>query len=531
MALKQTKPNPVQLDMLNESPLFAKSNPKAIEQMDMLEQYKPGDDGGAVVKRVYSRESGMGRTTLRSIEKAYPDDPLRQASEFFFRFKIPAGTGHARIAGIQTHQEYTKHLKSTIRALFTLNMKIKNLSELSKRQVEAVHKLWEADGQGAGIMANKNTVLRRLGIWIGKPDLCSHLPDLLTDKDRARRTYTALTAKSLSARNIDPEDVFRDMDALCPIAGLQLRLQYEFGLRVKETVMFRPFAADQGTSLYVRDGAKGGNSRMVPFHPKREKEQRQLIDDCKAVAQTNVKGILSDQPKRSLVKSMTRYYYLCRRIGLTKNDLGVTSHSFRHEFANDKFFDLTGTDSAVNGGEKLPKKVDLAARLAVSKVMGHHRPYVTSAYIGNHVTLERHHRTAIKALIEKLESCAELKALIDEKGITRLWVVGPEADGVNTSPVMMITSLGADGGETLVDDANAIANLVGRVMGRRPCVHIPYAAYLSQNLPSLELMGLTPDWPAITTGMVKISDTQGLPAQAAALHLPPASDSSIAAPN
>jgi integrase len=527
---KPKRSNPVQLDMLKDTPVVVTGERRGSEQMDMLERYKPGDDGLSDTKRP-SKQTGIGKTKLHSIEKLFPGDPLRQAQEFFTQFKIPAATGHARTAGIETHKEYTKHLKSTIRALATLNMKIKNVSELTRRQVEAVHKKWEADGQSSGIMANKNTVLRRLGIWIGKPDLCAHLPALLQDKGRARRTYTALASKSLAAHNIDPEAVFRDMDALCPVAGLQLRLQYEFGLRVKETVMFRPFAADQGNALFVRDGAKGGNSRMVPFKPEREKEQRELIDKCKFEARNNLKGVLSDKPKRSLEKSMVRYYYLCRRIGLTKGDLGVTSHGFRHEFANDTYKGLTGIDSAVNGGERLPRAIDLAARAHVSGAMGHNRIYVTSAYLGNHVTLERHHRANINALIKKLETNAELKALIAEKGITRLWVVGPEADGENTSPVMMMTSLGAGGGETLVEDANSIANLVGRVMGQRPCVHIPYAAYLGQNLHSLELMGLIPDRPANTTAMVQSSDTQEHAAQAAALQLPPASDNSSAAPN
>lgn len=460
------------------------------DQLDMLEPYSPMPVE-AVAPRRGDKETGIGLLLLKAVEKTCKDDPLRQVDEFFARFKIPAGTGLKREASIQTKRDYVWRLKSSVRELASLNIKIQNLRELSKKQITQLVRKWVRDARSASTMANKITVLHRMGVWMGKPQLCPSLPDLLVeigeDPDLAHRQYSAITSKAVTAKNIDPEMLFRQMDEQCVVAGLQLRLQLHFGLRVLETVMFKPFASDMGKELFLVDGTKGGKARVIPIETE---QQRTLLDEAKVIASGNRKGILADK-NRKLQQAISHYYYLCSRIGLTKKDLGATSHGLRHTFANEQFKKLTGVDSPVNGGERLDHGQEIAARRQVSELLGHVRPSITSAYIGNHVTLDRSRRANIKALLAKLESSQELRHLVKTEDVASVWVVGPEAGGAPIGSHLMISmQTVGEGGEVAPDTGTRIGNVIGRIMGR-PCFCITYASFRQQNHEGLELIGLT----------------------------------------
>ena len=468
-------------------------------QLDMLEQYKPltkqdTEQFGQGITQV-NKETGLGLLLIKQVVKAHPGDPLRQADYFFGKFKIPAGTGIQRKASIRTHHDYLKRLNSSIRDLASMNIKIRNLTELSKTHMTLLAKKWVKDGLSSSTMANKVTVLHRMGVWMGKPHMCPHLPELLVEigesPDLAHRQYTAIVSKAVTARDIDPQQLFIQMDELCLVAGLQLRLQLHFGLRVMETVMFKPFAADRGKELFVMDGTKGGKARMVPIETE---AQRTLLEECKTIASGNTKGILSEG-KRKLYQAVNRYYYLCNKIGLTKKDLGATSHGLRHTFANEQFKKITGVDSPVNGGARMPQTEEVQARIAVSRMLGHERHSITSAYLGNHLTLDRSRRANVKSLIQKLESSQDLRQLVRVEGLARVWVVGPAAVGAPIGQHLLICVQPIEGGEAQPDTGMRVAELVGRIFGK-PCACITHASFESQGFEgfeSLELIGLTGD--------------------------------------
>lgn len=465
-------------------------------QLDMLEAYLPVNE--IIPTRPHRRgdkETGMGLALLKRVEKSCKGDPLRQVDEFFALFKIPAGTGIKREASIQTKRDYVWRLGSCVRELASLNIKIQNLSELSRKQMPQLVSKWVRDRRSASTMANKVTVLHRMGVWMGKPHLCPSLPDMLAelgeDANLSHRQYVAIVSKAVTAKNIDPEALFKQMDELSIVAGLQLRLQLHFGLRALETIMLKPFAADRGKELLVVDGTKGGKARMVPIETE---EQRILIDEAKVMACNNPKGFLTENKKMKLNQAVNHYYHLCKRIGLTRKDLGVTSHGLRHTFANVQFKNITGVDSPVNGGARIPHAQEIAAREQVSRMMGHERPSITSAYLGNHVAMERSHRANIKSLIGKLEASVELRQLVKTEGVDRVWVVGPEASGAPIGSHLMISmqARSEDGieGEVPPDAGSRIGTLIGRIMGK-PCLCITYASFRQQDFESLELIGLT----------------------------------------
>jgi integrase len=67
--------------------------------------------------------------------------------------------------------------------------------------------------------------------------------------------------------------------------------------------------------------------------------------------------------------------------GITRKD-GITSHGLRHEYANNRYQDLTGSDSPVRGGAAVNEQTDQAARQVVAEELGHSRESVTTHYLG-----------------------------------------------------------------------------------------------------------------------------------------------------
>ena len=67
---------------------------------------------------------------------------------------------------------------------------------------------------------------------------------------------------------------------------------------------------------------------------------------------------------------------------MTKADLKVTPHGFRHQYAADEYERVTGVRPPVEGGAAPDKAIDAAARRDVSMKLGHGRPDISNAYLG-----------------------------------------------------------------------------------------------------------------------------------------------------
>ncbi|WP_310564830.1 phage integrase N-terminal domain-containing protein [Hydrogenophaga sp.] len=137
--------------------------------------------GGPPILKAIRKETGMGLKVLARVQKLYPGDPLRQVTEFFTDFVIPAATGRKRTVGIKTEEIYIVQMRVMVRQLSDLNMPLQNLGEFSPRHVAALTRHYEAEGLSASSLQKKNTVLRRFGTWIGKPDMAPRLRDLVLD--------------------------------------------------------------------------------------------------------------------------------------------------------------------------------------------------------------------------------------------------------------------------------------------------------------------------------------------------------------
>ncbi len=66
---------------------------------------------------------------------------------------------------------------------------------------------------------------------------------------------------------------------------------------------------------------------------------------------------LANRQSGSLIPEGYRYvdwqfhcYYLCRKVGLTGDQLGITMHGLRHGYLNEQYHKLAGQLSPVQGG-------------------------------------------------------------------------------------------------------------------------------------------------------------------------------------
>jgi integrase len=379
------------------------------------------------IKAIKQRETGMGRANMDYCKSVKPRDPLGQIGLFFENFDIPAATGRKRVASIATHKAYKEHLSGTIKGLRALNINIVNLDELTTKQLRILFHEYEKMGRSASWMANVNTALRRFGIWIGKPELCPVLGQMVTSSASAKRVYSALTAKDWGQSGVDLELAIQRLEEMCEITGLQLRLADAFGVRMQEFIMLRVHRSLKIPGyLEVLDGTKGGRRRSVPIETD---EQRELIERAKVIADQNPKGLLMAQPGRSLRQAIYHAYYLLKKVGITKAVMGVTPHGLRHGYACRIYKQLTGEDAPVMGGGLVDPITHKWAIEEITSRLGHSRKDIVTAYIGSHANIDKFQRKNLERINGLLEKDAELAELALEADIGSIYLIGPAADG------------------------------------------------------------------------------------------------------
>jgi integrase len=126
----------------------------------------------------------------------------------------------------------------------------------------------------------------------------------------------------------------------------------------------------------VTHGTKGGRDRVEPI---RTPEQRALLDRAKTFCATRSSS--TSDPQRRLSQWKNHYYQVVRSCGITRKE-GIISHGLRHQYANERYRGLTGSESPVRGGAAVDREADHAAREVVAEELGHSRMDVTTHYLG-----------------------------------------------------------------------------------------------------------------------------------------------------
>ena len=277
-------------------------------------------------------------------------------------------------------------IRSMANTLHNLGYRITLPTQIRQKHVKALTHFWESrkDLMPASVV-QKVSILRTFLGWMGKEGVMEFMTveDMFANPEAMKREYVAKVDKSW-------DDKF-DIDALiakvmddCKYTGRQLKLSHLFGLRAKESMLFRPqLDYDQKVGfIHVRRGTKGGRPRTVPVETS---EQRQYLEELQGYCYDVNESMI---PRRSDQKSWIKHYYrVTKRNGISK-ETGITPHGLRHGYAQRLYERTTGHPAAVKDVTQISRDIDMIeeriARLMVSENLGHSRESITSAYIGSH---------------------------------------------------------------------------------------------------------------------------------------------------
>jgi integrase len=246
----------------------------------------------------------------------------------------------------------------------------------------------------AAYIQQQLSILRVYAGWIGKPGLVRGAGAYAADAAMVARHYPAERDRRWEGSSIDPRDLIGQVAAIDRHVGVQLRLMLAFGMRRKEAVMFWPHVAEVPSYalpgghpaaqrfvsfLRIKRGTKGGHLRYTAV---RSDEQRDALDEARLVARRRFGHV--GRPGLSLKQSLDRFSNVVRAVGMTRGGLGVTAHGLRHQFANDLYFEIARVRSPVRGGDPaLDPAVRRDAYRQVAEQLGHHRPQISTAYLGS----------------------------------------------------------------------------------------------------------------------------------------------------
>jgi site-specific recombinase XerC len=289
-------------------------------------------------------------------------------------------TRQNKIVSHETFDVRKDHLLLVLRELRGLGYKLESVYNLKQKHVSALAKAWEKSGLSASTIANRISSVRALSLWIGKPGMIQKAADYVQNPGTVQRMQATTEDKSWSAAGVDIDAMTGLVEQYDRRVGLMVRLMKAFGLRKKEAAMFRPWKADLGLAIRVRDGTKGGRERVVPIETD---EQRAVLAQAKIQAPRANDHI--GYPDLNLEQSLRRVNYVFEKFGLTKRGLGVTAHGLRHEHLNNLYEAITGVPSPVRSNSvtgNIDRHLHDVARARVSQEAGHNRLNISDAYIG-----------------------------------------------------------------------------------------------------------------------------------------------------
>jgi hypothetical protein len=239
---------------------------------------------------------------------------------------------------------------------------------LKPKHVEKLVERWLGEKLSPGTVKNRMTALRWWAEKVGKQNVITRTNAAYGIPDRVYVTNVS-KATDLVAQQLE------NIRTACIRVSLQL--QAAFGLRREESIKIVPSWADRGSSLTLKDSwTKGGRQREIPI---RTPEQRQLIDEAKAVA--NGKSLVA--PGYATYRDYLSHFRAeCDRVGIHG------FHGHRHRYAQVRYEELTGWKCPAQGGPRSKqlsakqRAIDREARLQISYEMGHGREQVVSVYVG-----------------------------------------------------------------------------------------------------------------------------------------------------
>lgn len=294
---------------------------------------------------------------------------------------------NGNVASQSTITSMGQALHTCFNDLHGLGYKLQDPANLSDKHIAALCRHWHTENKAISTIQSRLSTLRIFARWIGKSGMVKSLPHYLSDVDKKalKVRKVATISKSWSEHGINVAEKIREADELDPVFGRMLRMCLAFGLRRMEVVQLKPNKSDLGNMLRVYD-AKNGRQRNVDLTTP---EQRQVFDHIKQ----NMKGKSTIEhigwkntirgKDASLAYSIGRYNKCMAKIGITREDAGVTGHGLRAQYAENAALIAHMIPPTLGGtGGQMPKEALVIKREQISELLGHSRIGVTGAYYG-----------------------------------------------------------------------------------------------------------------------------------------------------
>lgn len=294
------------------------------------------------------------------------------------------GKARRNCSGITMKNRYAE-IRCAYLDLAELGYRLQYPKSLSTRHLNRLAEYWREKGLSPQTLNRRFSMLRVFCGWIGKREIVRDLRDYYPD-DPSIYKRSGVAKKNLAwcANDVDPLVEIERAKAIDDRLALYLALQHYFGLRVKESIQMRPLhsTTDEHNVLEVFEGTKGGRPRLVKIETT---EQREIVEWAKRVASESRDGTIR-WPNRNWKSAQDHFYYLMKKMGITKKGKGVTAHGLRHGDLQREYTKSSGMKTPIEGMD--PKLVDVAAhRLACKRVSwkaGHARDDVGASYYASH---------------------------------------------------------------------------------------------------------------------------------------------------
>lgn len=265
-----------------------------------------------------------------------------------------------------TQYQRARSLRAMSRDLQEMGYRNMRAESLKPKHVEALVSRWQESGISDASIKNRMAHVRWWADKIGKPSVVPRDNSALGIADRTYVT-NASKAQELEPRVASIADE-RIQASLC--------LQRAFGLRREESMKLQPSYADRGDRLVLKGSwTKGGREREIPI---RNAAQRAALSQAHRIAG---QGSLIP-PDKTYVQHLKRYEHQVSQAGLSR------MHGLRHAYAQERYQELTGRSAPAAGGitskalTAEQRTADQAARLTISRELGHEREHITAVYLG-----------------------------------------------------------------------------------------------------------------------------------------------------
>lgn len=284
-----------------------------------------------------------------------------------------------RVVSSKTRSDRAKFINRFVERIYAAGFKPEKPKNLQSKHLAALFAGWEEQNICRKTLQTYLSNLRMVLRSLDRKDLLQYT-DRYYLENSDKYSVTEQGNRTWSSQSVDIQAVMDKLFNMDSLVMLQLTLQHQFGLRVRESFRLRPDECIEPDKLKIIRGAKGGRKRVIPVQ---HDEERRLLKHVRSVAR-QLGGSL--MPSQYTEKSWRGYYYhVLRSCGVTKRGLGVTSHGLRHEFAQQLYRETSELTPPVDSGTTYRDgdmaEADIKGRSMVAEILGHGRYDITRHYL------------------------------------------------------------------------------------------------------------------------------------------------------